>query len=176
MHPWCDTSPASNTGFEEYWKHCTSCKVNISIFHRNKDRTSVVIPRACCMYRVYITTTTWRNCGGVWQTRGEVPGWYRHLVAQTPCSELTTVNTNIRPAHVSRSWRKGVVLGCLLLFKSVLGSRKTTRDRCMKIASKDPEEKWSALQRKINSTQSDLWPNNWRVQFYSLSRPRSIEC
>lgn len=34
-----------------------------------------------------------------------------------------------------------VVLGYVLLIKSVLASHKTTRDRCMKIASKDPEKR-----------------------------------
>ena len=38
----------NNTDFDEFGEYCTSCKVDISIFHRNNDRISVVIHRTCC--------------------------------------------------------------------------------------------------------------------------------
>ena len=120
-----------------------TCKVDTWIVHRNKDRISGRYPPRM-LYRQGNSECDRQgvkfpdDLDSLWP---RPPGQSRRQSTQT-FNRLT-----FRDLGEER-----VVLGCLPRIKSVLVSRKTTRDRCMKTASKDPEKRWGALQRKINTT------------------------
>lgn len=137
--------PPNNTGFDECWGYCISCKVDISIFHRNKGR-------ACCIDGAWhAITTTWLSV--------TAKGLSSRMVS-TACGPDPLVRADDSQQTFNRLTFRDldeglVVLGYVLLIKSVLASHKTTRDRCMKIASKDPEKRWSVLQGNINTTKPE---------------------
>ena len=155
--------PPNNTGFDECWGYCISCNVDLPIFHRNKDRTPVDIHRACCKDRaithytpLHLTELWW-----VWQTRGQVPGWSRQLVTQTPWSEQTTVNKHSpgsRFVILAKSWLFwGVCYWsnlCLYHAKLLAIDAWKSRQKILRKGEVYCSEK---------STRQSQRPNNWRV-------------
>lgn len=144
--------PPNNTGFDECWGYCISCKVDISIFHRNKGR-------ACCIDGAWHAfTTTWLSV--------TAKGLSSRMVS-TACGPDPLVRADDSQHKHSTGSRFAILTKGWLFWGMYYWS-----NLCLHHTKLLAIDAWKSLQKILRrgevycreiSTRQSQRPNNWRV-------------